>query len=214
MPYWNRPRELATSLSAYQAVYPGLDLEFSICDDGSRYPPAMSGDRVIVTTLPRKDHALNPCVPINVAVRAATREIVVLTNPEVEHREPVLQSMLAALESENDYVTTGCRETTNGMWLAGPLTAYGQGGREPSPPGGHFHFCAMFHRALFERVGGFDEQYRFGQGSDDNDWLFALQAAGANFRYVDGLVWHTRTPHQWTGTTAQNSAILHRKWGL
>lgn len=211
MPYWNRQRELDRSLAAYAALYPDLDIEFSICDDGSTVPVVAPG--CIVTTLPQKDYALNPCVPINVAVRASTKDVIVLTNPEIEHREPVLAAMLDALQDENDYVTTGCLDTKNGMWLAGPQTKYGQEGREPSPPGGHFHFCTMFHRALFDRIGGFDEQYRTGQGCDDNDWLWALYAAGVKFKHVDGVVWHHRTPHKWTGTTAKNAGILRKKWG-
>lgn len=210
MPYWNRQAELDRALTAYDHLYPHLNLEFSICDDGSTPPVYAPGARV--TTLPKKDYALNPCVPINTAIRASTGDVIVLTNPEIEHREPVLDDMLAALQDENDYVMTGCRDTNTERWLAGPETKYGREGREPSPPGGHFHFCTMFHRSLFDRLGGFDEQYRTGQGCDDNDWLWMLYAAGANFKYVDGVVWHYRTPHKWTGTTAKNAAILRAKW--
>ncbi|MGH8236131.1 MAG: glycosyltransferase family 2 protein [Steroidobacteraceae bacterium] len=210
MPYWQRQHELNRSLAAYRAVYPDVDIEFSICDDGSSVPVHAPG--CVVTTLPRKDCALNPCVPINVAVRASTSDVIVLTNPEIEHREPVLQDMLAALQGPDDYVTASCYEEDRGIWLAGPRTVYGTSGREPVPPGSHFHFCAMFRRELFERAGGFDEDYRFGQGCDDNDWLFRLAAAGANFKHVDKTVYHHRTVHAWTGTTKQNAALLRKKW--
>lgn len=211
MPYYQRQKELDRSLEAYRRVYAGTPLEFSICDDGSPSPVIAPGCRV--TSLPKKNHALNPCVPINVAIRNSTTDIVVLTNPEIEHREPVLLEMLAALTDENDYVTTGCKDSRKGDWLAGPLTAYGTEGREPVPPNGHFHFCAMFHRSLFDRTGGFDEQYRRGQGCDDNDWLWTLYAAGAVFKHVDGVVWHHKTPHKWTGTMERNAGILRKKWG-
>ena len=111
MPYWQRARALERSLAAYSKVYPDMDLEFSVCDDGSAEKPPLNrhNKRHVLTTLPRKLRAMNPCVPINAAVKASTRDIIVLTNPEVEHREPVLQKMLAALEGPNDYVMTGCR---------------------------------------------------------------------------------------------------------
>lgn len=211
MPYWNRQLELNKALAAYAAVYPDLDIEFSICDDGSAQPIRAPG--CIVTTLPRKDHALNPCVPINVAVRASTRDVIVLTNPEMEHREPVLLDMLEQLQGPNDYVTASCYEEERDLWLAGPQTAHGKNGREPAPAGAHFHFCAMFHRELFDRAGGFDEEYRNGQGCDDADWLWRLQSVGAVFKHVDKTVFHYRTRHAWTGTPQRNAALLRRKWG-
>lgn len=211
MPYWNRQVELNRSLAAYRAAYPQLDLEFSICDDGSAEPVYAPG--CVVTTLPRKDYALNPCVPINVAVRASHGDIVVITNPEMEHREPVLLDMLEALQGPDDYVTASCYEEDRGIWLAGPNTEYGKHGRQPVPRGAHFHFCAMLHRELFERAGGFDEDYRYGQGCDDNDWLWRLAAIGARFKHVDRTVYHHRTKHAWTGSSEQNARLLRQKWG-
>lgn len=220
MPYWNRPRELERSLEAYARLYPDLDIKFSVCDDGSEQPPSWAGlapshHGGVLHTLPRKTKALNPCVPINIAVRQASRGIIVLTNPEIEHREPVLYDMLDALEGPNDYVMTGCRNVGNEAWYAGPLTRRAPlDGREPIPPGTHLHFCVMFHRELFERAGGFDESYRAVQGCDDNDWLWRLYALGdVNFKYVPGVVWHHSTRHAWTGTPAQAAAMLKRKWG-
>lgn len=209
MPYYQRQRELDRSLAAYQALYG--DIEISICDDGSPDPVYAPG--CIVTTLPRKTYALNPCVPINVAVRASTQDIVVITNPEIEHLTPVLYPMRRLLEDEDTYVTASCLDADRNEWLAGPLTQYGRKGREPVPPGGHFHFCAMLHRSLFEKAGGFDEAYRNGQGCDDNDWLWRLHDVGAKFVHLDQTVLHHRTPHKWRGSPRQNAELLRRKWG-
>lgn len=208
MPYWDRQQHLDRSLAAYRDLYTGL--EISICDDGS--PEPVRAPECIVTTLPRKPHGLNPCVPLNAAVRASTRDVVVLTNPEIEHREDVFSGMLALLEGPNDYVTAPCRDVS-GLWLAGPEVDYSTGGRRPVPPGAHFHFCAMLHRDLFERVGGFDEGYRHGRSCDDNDWLWTLHAASARFRTAPGVVWHHRTPHHFVGSLADNTARLRAKWG-
>lgn len=219
MPYWNRRAELLRALLAYERVYPypEWNLEFSIANDGSTgsHSPVTACRNFVATViaLPPKTCALNPCVPINVAVRACTRDVIVLTNPEIEHRTPVLARMLEQLTRESDYVTASCFDVTTGQWLAGPLTKYGAEGREPAPPGTHFHFCAMFHRSLFERAGGFDEAYRNVQGCDDADWLWRLRAAGAVFKHVDEPVYHHRTPHAWTGTPAQGAALLRAKWG-
>lgn len=213
MPYFNRQQEWDRSKASYAKQYPHLDLEFSLCDDGST--PPLHDRTAIVSYLPQKSGALNPCVPINRAVRQSTADIIVLTNPETEHREPVLDQMLAALTGPNDYVTAGCRDTTHGEWYAGE-------GRSMkgclAPPQGYYHFCAMFHRPLFERAVGFDEEYRDGHAYDDNDWLFRLWALGdVNFKSVPGVVWHHRRLMQrslWRGPQLlRNEALLRRKWG-
>ena len=211
MPYWVRQEALDRSLAAYQRVYGGrLDLEISICDDGS--PKQVRAPGCTVTTLPRKDIGLNPCVPINAAVRASSGEVIVLTNPEIEHREDVLTGMLAMLEHADDYITVACRDV-GGLWLAGPEVDYTKHGRLPVPAGAHFHFCAMLRRELFDKVGGFDEGYRHGRACEDNDWLWSLHEAGARFRLAPGVVWHYQTPHAYQGTHESNKGRLKARWG-
>lgn len=211
MPYWMRQAELDRSLDAYKRLYGHLDLEISICDDGSPRPVRAPG--CLVTRLKDKSIGLNPCVPINAAVRASSGDVIVLTNPEVEHRHDVLTGMLAMLEHPDDYVTVACQDTS-GMWIAGPTVNYAfENGRMPVPAGAHFHFCAMFHRELFDRVGGFDEEYRFGRSLDDNDWLWTIAEAGARFKLAPGQVWHHKTPHAYAGSHPANLDRLTRKWG-
>lgn len=208
MPYWSRQDALDRSLAAYRRIYG--DIEISVCDDGSPEPVKAPG--CIVTTLPKKETGLNPCVPFNAAVRASTGDVVVLTNPEVEHREDVLTGMLDMLEHADDYVTVACRDV-GGRWLAGPEVDYDQHGRMPVPRGAHFHFCAMLTRELFERAGGFDEGYRHGRACDDNDWLWSLEDVGARFKLAPGLVWHYQTPHKFSGGFESNHERLIARWG-
>lgn len=209
MPYWQRQRELDRSLAAYRRIY-GDSIEIVICDDGSPVPVEAPG--CVVKYLPKKETGLNPCAPINAAVRASSGDIIVLTNPEIEHREDVLTGMRAMLQHPDDYVTVSCRDV-GGMWLAGPEVDYTKNGRLPVPPGAHFHFCAMLTRELFERVGGFDEEYRNGRACEDNDWLWVLHAAGARFKLAPGVVWHYKTPHTYQGTHESNRDRLIAKWG-
>ena len=84
MPFWNRQRFLDESLAEHRRLYPDIDIEISICDDGS-IPPAVVPEGVVLTRLPEKRYALNPCVPINQAVNASTHDIIVLTCPEIVH---------------------------------------------------------------------------------------------------------------------------------
>lgn len=213
MPYWNRPRELSQQIASCEKTYPDLDIEFSVCDDGSASPPEPH-PKMKVVTLPRKTATLNPCVPINRAVRNCKNDMIVLTNPETEHRERVFDQMLDVWTGPNDYVIAGCRDTVRGEWYAGA-------GRSMkgclAPPGIQYHFCVLFHQDLFERIGGFDEDYREGHGYDDNDWCWRLHAAGdVNVKYVPGVVWHCRQIMQrslWKGPQLlRNEKLLRQKW--
>lgn len=209
MPYWQRQRELDRSLAAYSLLY-GNALEISICDDGSPNPVRAPG--CLVTRLPAKELGLNPCVPMNVAVRASTRDIVCITNPEVVHRDDALGPMLELLgDDRKRYVVATCYDV-NGMQLAGEGTDYGTAGRMMVPPGAHFHFCAVMWRSLFEEAGGFDEEYRLGRACEDNDFLWRLHAVGAQFITCPQVVWHYRTPHRYSSTGNDNRALLERKW--
>jgi len=195
-------------LATYAVLYQHLPIEFSVCDDGSR-PPAVVPDGVILTRLPEKRIPLNPCVPINRAVNASSGEIIVLTNPEIEHWGAVLPAMLAMLDGPLDYVTARCMDT-RGILLAGDGVDYTTHGRLPVPPGAHFHFLAMFRRELWDAAGGFDEEYRMFTACDDNDFLFRIQRAGGVFKSCPLTVWHERKSTPWVMPHA--AALFWRKW--
>jgi len=213
MPFYQRQDALDRSMAAYHVLYHDLDLEFSICDDGS--PDPLIAFDCLVTSLPKKKHALNPCVPINRAVEASNGEIIVLTNPEIEHETAIFGQMLARLEGENDYVIAACRDHKTGQWLSKSTAVGCMSGRLPMPKGSGFHFCTMLHRSTWNKIGGFDEEYREGQGCDDNDWLWRLEDIGVNFIMCDDLiVKHYRIPLRWpSGGLKRNKKLLKRKWG-
>ena len=212
MPYFNRQELLNKSLEAYEVLY-GDDVEICICDDGS-IPPVIA-EEAHIEYLPQKDYALNPCVPINRAVALATNDVIVLTNPEILHTAPILYEMQRELVDESSYVTASCKAEDN-RWLAHSSVEQFGHGRGHMPKGAQFHFCAMFHKALWDKTGGFDEDYREGQAFDDNDWLFRLQKAEATFIHRDDLiVYHTHTGTRWpAGGWIRNKCLLEEKWSL
>lgn len=170
-----------------------------------------------VIRLPDKAEAKNPCVPINMGVAVATGDVIVLTNPEVVHRLPILSGMRDRLSElgEMGYVAAACR--AHGKWLCHstdmpPDRALG---RVPSPPGAGLHFCSMLHRSLFDIAGGFDERYRDGQAYEDNDFLWRLDRAGAKFAICDDLVCdHVMCPRTtWpAGGADRNRKIFEATW--
>lgn len=193
VPYWDRPDELTEMIGMYMDMYADLDWEIVVAEDGQRYPLAPVG-RCRFVTLPAKTCPLNPCVPINAAVRAALGDVIVLTNPEVRHPEPILAELVGMLDGPDDYVSVPCYDVDRRMWVAGPGARY----LEPLPPRAHFHFLAACRRTLWDKAGGFDERYRYGQGYDDADWLWRLDAVGATFKCLtDVRVTHTHSRTQW-----------------
>lgn len=173
MPYWRRQDVLLKNLHRYRELYGNI--EIVVVDDGSP-EPAIIDPLTTLVRLPLKDHALNPCVPFNVGVRVATGDIIVLTNPEIIHREPILHRMLQALGRGYKYVAAACWNETTHTWYChscGPTAE--QMGRAPIPPGAGLHFCAMLTRGLYEEIGGFTEEYRNGQGYEDNDFLWKIE---------------------------------------
>ena len=224
MPYWNRLELLTRSLDRMGELYSNYDMEVIIADDGSeeecivtqRYYPWP----VHVISMPRKDVALNPCVPINLAVEASRGYILVLTNPEIYHPTTILGSMLDELTIKagpKGYVIASTWSTDYNRWYAhSSITSKANAalGRLPLPPNSGLHFCSMMYRKFYNEIGGFDEEYREGQGVEDNDFLWTLWEAGATFRMMDDLmVEHTSTPTVWPlGGIERNSEIYRKKW--
>lgn len=222
MPYWNRNKLLARSLRRMSELYLGYDIEIIIADDGSEEEcnvPLQSPWFIRVLSLPHKTQALNPCVPINMAVKASRGYVIVLTNPEIYHPTNVLGEMLDELVKvgPKGYIIAATWSVDHDRWYAhSSITSKVNSslGRLPLPPNSGLHFCTMMYRKFYDEVGGFDESYRDGQGVEDNDWLWALQQAGASFRMMDDLVVeHTSTPTIWPpGGIARNSEIYRKKW--
>lgn len=219
MPYWRRPEALAQNLERYRSLYRYLDYEIVVVDDGSWDMLPIGGLPLWVNVLPRKDHALNPCTAFNDGAAIASGEFIVLTNPEVVHRAPILAEMRETLTQlgPKGYVAAACWSPEQEWWFChsrlGPAPE--KVGRAPMPEGAGLHFCSMLHRTLYDEIGGFTEDYRGGQGYEDNDFLWKLQAVGARFSIRDDLVTdHRPCPrsHWPAGGAARNRAIFEARW--
>lgn len=203
MPYWNRPEALKQTLDSYK-----YDCEIIVVNDGGDPP---TDDRVKVLNLPKKEIALNPCVPINVGVKAAKTEIVCLTNPEISHREPIIDEMIGDYK---DWSTAACWGKRHNKWHSHTSmnkSATRCAGMELPKEAG-FHFFAVFHREFFLEIGGFDERFRNGQGYDDNDILWNVYCNGGNFKAFDHLIVdHNEAPRSiWPARS--NKALFEEKW--
>lgn len=217
MPYWKRPTVLQDNVLRLREIYP--DVEIVIVDDGSwDLPEGLEG--TLIVSLPKKEAAMNPSVPFNHGVAESSGEFIVLTNPEVFHTKPILAEMRAECErlGPKANVAAACWSPSKKWWYChsenGP--PHRKVGRAKMPKGAGLHFCSMLRRELYDEIEGFSEEYRDGQGYEDNDFLWKLHEAGAKFAIRDDLVTeHMDCPRcDWPkGGAERNRLIFERKWG-
>ena len=219
MPYWKRADVTTQTLAMYDNLYKD-GFEVILVDDGSHdLPMGYLMDHypwLKIIQLPKKENALNPCVPINVGFKHASGNVIALTNPEITHRGPVLYQMLEELEKtgENGYVLAACWCEEMKEWHCHPtITQDGYHHQIKQPKGSGFHFMAMLNRSLWEKAGGFDEDYRNGWCYDDPDWVMRLDRAGAKFIIrTDIVVDHIRNGASANWNLPNNKGIYLSKW--
>lgn len=175
---------------------------------------------VHVVYLPRKSVPLNPCVPLNRGVAAASGDVIALSGADVMHTTPILQQMRDELgDDEKKYVLAAVWYAEKKIWHCHSTRNRPDDGDVGSmlPPGADYHFMSMLHRSLWDASGGLDEDYRAGAGYDDPDFVLRLQRAGAKFLIRDDLVAeHVRQgAHSgWTAEMfARNRSLFFQKWG-
>lgn len=175
----------------------------------------------------RRQQFRNPGVLYNALAREALADVLVLTNPENLHAEPVLTHILDHIRP-NRYLVYGCRASEKrGMWwgdyLEDPFcldsSFWYQHTRENNPL---LHFCSAITAADWKRVSGFDPAYDAGLAFEDNDLVEAILANGMEIHAFDTPFvvhqWHSRdgqrtaegdNPPEWW----KNREHFTRKWG-
>lgn len=205
LPYWNRQRAADKALALIAKHYP--DVEVIVVDDGSQ-PPFVSPGNVTVVTMPQKKEAKANCTVMNYGVAAASNDFIALSSVEMLHVEPVLHQMREELEKgdSNTYVSAA-------VWCAFQNKWHSHSSLNKPP----LHFMTMLRRNLWDRAGGFDEEYRDGMCFDDNDFVNRLLKVGMHYVYRDDLiVEHPRHGAKAKYTLHQherNKRIFKSKWG-
>lgn len=188
MPYYERKELLRFCYLRLAHLYfqcPQELYRVFICDDGSparleRFPDSTS-------RLPAHTGMRNPAAAINTVIAAANTDWIVLTNPEIFHVDPILLEAKEFFEKPQNKDTLFCgrvihlgEKWTNQLKedpTMNPATLEDRGspswGRwwtshpdfAPKP----YHNLFVFHRSLWERIGGIPYEYMAGLGWEDED---------------------------------------------
>lgn len=215
LPYWMRQKAADDALLAIERLYPDLDLEVIVVDDGSEIPFVNPCTKlnVRVITLPMKKEPKSPIVPWNVGVREAKGEIIVLSCVEILHEKPVLEELAREVKAlgPKGYVLAAA-------WCPEFETWHCHSTVQPpfNPPGTGIGFCGAMHKSLFIEAGGFDEEYRDSGGYEDCDFINRLLSVGAQFVHRDDLVViHPKTDAdiKWDASKfSRNFELFKSKW--
>jgi len=209
IPYFKREELLKKNLENYRRLYPNLQMEFIVVNDGDT-PPNVDAT---VINLPTKEEPLNPCVPINIGVRAAKYDICCITGPEIFHREPILYELAdMAYQHSRSWVTAAVWGHINRRWHCHTSVNKEKHHVEGISEHAGFHFMAAFHRSYFLGFGGMDENYRFGRDYDDNDLICTLDKNDAVFTCLDHLVCDHRVTPKLRWKVGSNRHLFKDKW--
>lgn len=214
MPYWNRQELLNRSLNRFDELYADLGMEVIIASDGCSVELDPHEFPVKVVNLPTKSEPKNPCVPLNLAAESAAGNILVITNPEIYHIQPVFESMAEDLlnRGPKGYVIASCWGVEEDRWYCFPdFIGPGVG---KMPPNSGLHFCSIMYKPFFDEIGGFDEIFRDGAGYEDNDFAWSVHKGGGNVVVrPDLVVHHRKTNIKWgSDKFSINKHLFENKW--
>lgn len=183
---FNRPSQLLATLHSIDRQHVG-DSEIVVVDDGNdaRTPGICYAFDVCYFKLrrPYSWNYRNQARPLNVGIKAAQGEIIILQNAECKHVGPNVILDLAGRVTWNSaafaHVTAMNQDGTRGICYCGL--------ENPRP----YFFCGAIRREWFMKLRGFDEDYQ-GYGYEDDCMADRLRRSEVTFEFTD-----IEVEHQW-----------------
>ena len=144
--------------------------------------------RYLATYLPRLNRPdvpfSSPSVPINIGLKAATGDIVILQNAECKHDTNVVEQFRKRVKERTAVFAKVRSLHPDGSfesWYTAPVLA-----ERP------YFFCGAMFRKHFMDLGGMDEDFT-GAGFDDDDFALRMQEAGIRREFAGDIL----VTHQW-----------------
>lgn len=215
---YRRPTLLARTLDSIQFQrYP--DLEIVVVEDGDNHDGTDDicrdhGVRYICRHN-RPDPSIapfsNPAIPLNIGIRAALGNILIIQNAECIHQGEVIRTLVDQLLAAN--ITTPEHAGSPAAVFAS-VSALDETGHHvewlthPEHSTRPFFFCGAVHRSIMMHIRGFDEDYIY-VGYDDADMAERLTNEGHRFIFTtDAIVQHQyHPPHAGSELGCQQAKI-------
>ena len=183
----------------------------------------------------RFDYADNP-LPLaharNRAVREARHDHLVLLDVDCIPHRAMISTLVRDVEQTDGLVMGTIRYLQPGAnapgWNFERLDAQSVlHKRRPLVPGGEvlleknyalfWSLCFACTRAVWQRIGGFDERFP-GYGGEDTDFAFEAEQCGVPFYLSEAVCYHqyhpiSRPPLNNFDNIVENSTVFRRKWG-
>lgn len=210
MTYFNRERLLIKTLeSIVESKHPGFRI--IVVDDASMPPlPSSMLGMEFIRIKPSQKCWTCPVVPYNMGIARALEQdadIIILQNAECYHIGDVLMYANDNL-ADDTYISFACwnesRECVDVHAEIGRDDPFRTDGgstgwyNHPRWNPRAFHFCNAYHAETLRELNGFDERFKDGAGTDDNDLVRRLGIAGICAHYTDETKpfvvhqWHSR----------------------
>lgn len=140
---------------------------------------------------PENKNHINPCIPFNKGFELATGDIVIIQNPECFHTDDIISYVSENLK-EDDYFVFGCFSLTkekteifcenintdiNQFLVNQPVNSNSSDGwynHSIYRPVG-YHFTSAIYKSKLDELNGFDENFAFGIGFDDDEFLYRVK---------------------------------------
>jgi GT2 family glycosyltransferase len=222
--YYNRKPQFINTLKTLKHSKQFDNIELIVADDGSSEEHKLDDilDEYpfikLIRIEPKDKWYINPCIPFNKAIKAATGDIIILQNPECLHVGDILSNIVDNLTDENyitysvysaDYQTTQelqkypfekkyifeliknrLEPFNNQNYVSeGVCCWYNHSIHRPVA----YHFISAITKKNMDRLNGFDERFSNGIGFDDDELLFRIKKLGLNIQICDSLF----GVHQW-----------------
>ena len=205
--YYNRRKLLHNTLKTIEHTKYNELVEIIIVDDNSNdnnriddFPSLFKLDIKLIRIEQKDKWWLNPCIPFNIAIRAAKNDIILIQNPECLHFGEIIEYTLNNMR-DNLYLSFGAYSIDNinqdrinkinfdsptvknqiGKIILplrdGPLLAdgtnawYNHSKWRPLA----LHFCNAIMKTDLDDLGGFDERFGLGFAWDDNEFIWRIK---------------------------------------
>jgi len=208
IPSFNRDNLLKHTLNSYTRQTIFKDIEIIVVDD---FPFTDSCQNLckqynvnFISTKRNNSDWRGPCISINIGVKKATADIIVITNAEMYILDNNSLENLINMVNKNDlfYSTASFIKDDDGRFLNGLESNNifnGDINNFPNLRNTLPFFMAIRKDIVFE-IRGYDEEFCNGVGADDRDFVERIQKYGCSMKVSDSKIIHLYHPRKhWTG---------------